>query len=60
MKQFIRNNPALYSLVLFLMMIGPALLLFPAAQSEGKAGTFIFLGLVILSNLAAAFPIKSR
>jgi len=41
-------------------MIIPALLLFPAAEGENQIGMIIFLGLVILANLAAIFPLKSK
>jgi len=53
---FLRSNPALYYLVVFLLMIIPALLLFPAAEGENQIGLIVFLGLVILANLAAVFP----
>ncbi|HDN04576.1 MAG TPA: hypothetical protein ENF27_01395 [Chloroflexi bacterium] len=56
----LKSHPALYYLVVFLVMIIPALLLFLAAEGENKVGMIIFLGLVILANLAAIFPYKSK
>ena len=56
----LRSYPALCYLVVFLLMIIPALLLFPAAEGENQIGMIIFLGLVILANLAAIFPYKSK
>ena len=57
---FLRSNPALYYLAVFLLMIIPALLLFPAAEAENQVGMIIFLGIVILANLAAVFPYNSK
>ena len=56
----LKSHPALYYLVVFLLMIIPALLLFPTAEGENQVGTIIFLGFVILANLAAIFPCKSK
>jgi len=56
----LKSDPALYYLVVFLLMIIPALLLFPAAEGENQVGLIIFLGLVILANLAAIFPYNSK
>jgi len=56
----LKSYPALYYLVVFLLMIIPALLLFPAAKGENQIGMNIFLGFVILANLAAIFPFKSK
>ncbi len=57
---FLRSNPALYYLVVFLLMIIPALLLFLAAEGENQIGLIVSLGLVILANLAAVFPFNSK
>ena len=57
---FLKSQPALYSLVVFLLMIIPALLLFPAAEGDNQLGLIIFLGLVVLANLAAVFPVNSK
>jgi hypothetical protein len=57
---FLKSHPALYYLVVFLLMIIPALLLFPAAEGENQIGLIVFLGLVILANLAAVFPFNSK
>ena len=56
----LKSHPALYYLVVFLLMIIPALLLFPAAEGENQVGMIIFLGFVILANLAAILPFKSK
>ena len=58
--QSLRSLPALYYLVVFLLMIIPALLLFFAAEGESQGGMIIFLGFVILANLAAVFPSRSK
>jgi len=50
---FRNSRPALYYLMIFLLLIVPALLLFPAAVEESKIGMVIFLGIIILANLAA-------
>jgi len=42
------------------LMIIPALLLFPAAEGENQIGLIVFLGLVILANLAAVIPFNSK
>jgi len=57
---FLKSQPALYYLVVFLLMIIPALLLFPAAEGDNQLGLIIFLGLVVLANLAAVFPVNSK
>ena len=58
MKKFttyLKSNPALFYLVVFLLMIVPALLLFPAAEVDSQAGIGILLGLVIMANLVSVF-----
>jgi len=57
---FLKSHPALYYLMVFLLMIIPALLLFPAAEGENQIGMTFFLGLVIMANLAAVFPYNSK
>jgi NADH:ubiquinone oxidoreductase subunit 3 (subunit A) len=57
---FLKSRPALYYLILFLVMIVPALLLFPAAEGDNQLGMITFLGLVILANLTAVFPFNSK
>lgn len=59
-KEYIKSHPALINLVIFLLMIVPALLLFTTVQSNSKITTLICLGLVILANLAAVFPIRTK
>ena len=54
-KTFLRSNPALFYLAVFLLMIIPALVLFPAAEGDSQAGIGILLGLVILANTASTF-----
>ena len=53
----LKSHPAMYYLVVFLLMVIPALLLFQAANGENQIGMVIFLGLVILANLAVVFPL---
>jgi len=59
-KAFLKSHPALYYLLVFLLMIVPALLLFQTAKGENRIGTVIFLGIVIIANLAAVFHYKSK
>jgi len=56
----LKSHPALNYLVVFLLMIIPALLSFSAAEGNNQVGMIIFLGLVILANLAAIFPFNSK
>lgn len=57
---FLKSSPALYFLVIFLLMIISALLLFSAAEGENHPGMVILLGFVIIANLAAVFPVGSK
>ena len=57
---YLKSHPALLYLAVFLLMIIPAILLFPAAEGENQIGLIVFLGLVILANLAAVFPNDSK
>jgi len=57
---FLKSHPALYYLMVFLLMIIPSVLLYPAADGESQIGTIFFLGLVILANLVAVFPYNSK
>ena len=57
---FLKSHPVLYYLVVFLLMIIPALLLFLAAEGENQIGMIIFLGVVIMTNLAAVIPFNSK
>jgi len=59
-NHFLKSHPAFIYLGIFLLMTVPALLLFPAAESNSQAGMIIFSGLVILANLAAVFPLKTK
>jgi hypothetical protein len=59
-KAFLKSHPALNYLLVFLLMIVPALLLFQTTKGENRIGTVIFLGIVIIANLAAVFPFKSK
>lgn len=49
---WVRSHPARFYLAAFILMIVPAGLLYPQAQSGGTAGTLIFLMVIILANLA--------
>jgi hypothetical protein len=51
----LKSNPALLYLAIFLLLIVPALLLFPAAESDSQVGMEMLLSLVILANLASVF-----
>ncbi len=51
----LKSNPALLYLVIFLLLIVPALLLFPAAEADSQVGMAVLLSLVILANLASMF-----
>jgi preprotein translocase subunit SecY len=52
---FLKSSPALFYLVIFLLLIMPALLLFPAAEVDSQVGMGTLLSLVILANLASIF-----
>ncbi len=56
----LRQRPAIFSALVFLLMILPAVLLFLAAELDSRAGISILLGLVILANLIALIPVRSR
>jgi hypothetical protein len=56
----LRTRPALFSLVIFLGMIVPSVLLFPTAETENQSLMVVLVGLVVLANLAAVFPLKPR
>ena len=53
--QSIRSHPARFYLVLFLLLIIPALVLYPLAESGSLVGMTLFLALIILANAAALF-----
>ena len=50
-----KSNQALFYLVIFLMMIGSGILLYPIAAGEYQIGMVVFLGFVVLGNLLAVF-----
>jgi hypothetical protein len=50
---WLNKRPKLFYLILFLLMIIPGLILFPAAQGDSGIGMAFLLGLVILANVAA-------
>lgn len=50
---FLKSNPALFYLVLFLFMIVPALLLFHAAEAGSQPGMVILLTMVAAANLSS-------
>jgi hypothetical protein len=52
----LRNQPALSSLLIFVAIIIPSLLVFPAAENNSQVLVAICLGLVVLANLAAVIP----
>jgi len=49
---WLNKRSKLFYLILFLLMIIPGLILFPAAQGDSEIGMAFFLGLVILANVA--------
>lgn len=49
---WVRSHPARFYLAAFILMIVPAVILYPLAQSGGSAGTVFFLMIIILANLA--------
>ena len=53
---YLRENPAVYSLIIFLGMILPSLLIFTAVEKSNMVFAGLLLGLVVLANLAAVFP----
>jgi len=53
--QSIRSHPARFFLALFVLMIIPALALYPLAEAGDQASMGIFLALIILANGAALF-----
>jgi len=53
--QSIRSHPARFYLVLFLLLIIPALVLYPLAESGSLVGMTLFLALIIPANAAALF-----
>ena len=50
---WVNKRSKLIYLTLFLLMIIPGLILFPAAQGDSGIGMAFFLSLVILANVAA-------
>ena len=48
----LRSHPARFYLGAFILMIVPAVLLFPLALAGGTAGMVILLVVIIFSNLA--------
>jgi NADH:ubiquinone oxidoreductase subunit 3 (subunit A) len=53
--QSIRSHPARFYLALFILLIIPALLLYPVAESGDEVGMGFLLALIILANGAALF-----
>jgi hypothetical protein len=51
--KIIRSYPVRVYLVLFLLLIIPALALYPLAESGSQVGMMLFLVLIILANVAA-------
>lgn len=53
--QSIRSHPARFYLALFILLIIPALVLYPLAESGSQTGMALFLALIILANAATLF-----
>lgn len=51
----IRSHPPRFFLVLFLLLMVPAVILYPLAQSGSQAGMGLCLALIILANGAVLF-----
>lgn len=54
-KRLVRSYPVRVYLVLFFLLIIPALVLYPLAESGSQVGMGLFLFLIILANIAAMF-----
>jgi hypothetical protein len=55
LSQQIRAHPARTYLALFLLMILPAVVLYPLGRSGNQVGMGVFLALIILANIATTF-----
>lgn len=53
--QWVQSHSSGFYLVLFILLIVPALVLFPLAESGSSVGMALFLALIILANAAALF-----
>jgi len=53
--QWVQSHSSGFYLVLFILLIVPALVLFPLAESGSSVGMVLFLALIILANAAALF-----
>jgi len=51
----IRSRPARFFLVLFLLLILPALILYPMAESGSQIGMAFALALIVLANILVLF-----
>ena len=56
----LRKQPAGSAWLIFLGMIIPSLCLFLAAENSSQPGMTLWLGLVVLANLAAVIPTKEK
>ncbi len=54
-QRFLKAHPAAFYLIIFLLLMGSALLLYPAAEAGSLAGMGVFLGLIIVGNLLVLF-----
>ena len=52
MINWLRSHPARLYLAVFILMILPAVLLFPLALAGGTAGMIVLLFVIILANIA--------
>ncbi|MGB2964156.1 MAG: hypothetical protein WBB69_09225 [Anaerolineales bacterium] len=52
LSSWLNRRPTLFYLIVFILMIVPGIVVFFAAQTGSGIGTVIFLGLVILANVA--------
>jgi len=52
LSSWLNRRPTLFYLIVFIFMIVPGIVVFFTAQASSGIGTAIFLGLVILANVA--------
>lgn len=51
----IHRRPGVYYLMVFLMLLVPSLLLYPAADAGSRGGMVTLLVLIVLANLFSIF-----
>ena len=51
--QWVRSHPARFYLAIFILLILPAIGLFPLAQADNSFGMALFMLVIVLANIAA-------